>query len=85
MKAKLGWSTIRKSTRNTRLNVTLWGNNNIETRFNVFVATQHNSGFEPCLDTKTIVEPDIGGQWLQELVLCLGCNKIINQVTLEII
>ena len=47
--------------------------------------TANDSGFEPCLDTKTIVEPDIGGQWLQELVLCLGCNKIINQVTLEII
>ncbi len=47
--------------------------------------TASDSGFEPCLDSRTIVEPTIHGQWLQELVLCIGCNKIINQVTLEII
>jgi hypothetical protein len=46
--------------------------------------TANGSGFEPCLDDKTIVEPTINGLWLEELVLCLGCNKMINQITLEI-
>ena len=47
--------------------------------------TADDSGFEPCLDSGTIVDPTIGGQWLEQLVLCLACNRIINQVTLEVI
>lgn len=42
-------------------------------------------GFEPCLDSGTIIEATESGQWLQELILCLKCERIINQVTLDII
>ena len=42
------------------------------------------AGFYPCNKKGIVVEPAIGGDW-ENLYICFGCGRIINQDTLEVV
>lgn len=42
-------------------------------------------GFAPCLRDGTVVEPTVEGPWEERLYLCLKCNRIVDQVTLDVV
>lgn len=46
--------------------------------------TSVDDGFYPCDEKGIVVEPLIGGQWV-DLYVCFGCGRIINQNTLEVV
>lgn len=42
------------------------------------------SGFDPCLEDGTPVEPTVEGPWKGRLYVCLDCGRIIDQYTLVV-
>lgn len=46
--------------------------------------TPADDGFYPCSQKGIVVEPVIGGDW-ENLYICFGCGRIINQDTLEVV
>jgi hypothetical protein len=43
----------------------------------------HIDGFFPCNKNGEIVEPDVGGPWIEPLYICSRCDSIYNADLLE--